>query len=203
MADNNIPNEKQIEKIHNNHLKQMEEMNKWKKIECKTIDDIVIDNNISIEEIYGEIIEPTTLSDETKKKMSLAHSKLTDEMKGILEDQFSLDAPITAIASACGVTRQTIYEWKKVNKEYFEYLERLREVPYDALRRKVFNEWKKDAEFALKILERKRPDEFWTKNKNTLDINNKIEHIHSLDKETISALSGKELDERIFALIQK
>lgn len=88
-----------------------------------------------------------------------APSKLTDEARLKLKEVAALDGTNLEMAYYCGVTEQTIYNWKKEEPELFEEIERLRQRPILKARRTIFNSLETPAG-AQWYLSRKRKGEF-------------------------------------------
>lgn len=87
-------------------------------------------------------------------------SKLTKENKSKLEKMAQLDASIPEMAYYCGVHKQTVYNWKKENPKYFDYLDTLREKPVLKARETVIKHSTKNYQNAMDYLKRKRRTEF-------------------------------------------
>jgi len=89
-----------------------------------------------------------------------AKSKLTPEAKVKLNEAYIIDASMEETALLCGVSKQTLYNWKKENPEYFDDLELLRSTPVLDARRAVVSKAKESYPNAMDYLKRKKKKEF-------------------------------------------
>jgi len=86
--------------------------------------------------------------------------KLTKENRVKLLELASLDASVAEMAMYCNVSKQTVYNWLDGDKELFDEVERLREVPILAIRRSVLEKAQDSYQNGIDYLKRKRKAEF-------------------------------------------
>ena len=89
--------------------------------------------------------------------------KLTPEVVKKLEEAFSLDCSIGEACFYADISRQTYYSWINSFPEYQERFDKLRERPVLIARKTVVKSLDEDPDMAMRYLERKRKDEFSTK----------------------------------------
>jgi len=89
-----------------------------------------------------------------------ADTKLTSVAKAKLEEGYLIDASYEELALLCGVTTQTLRNWRKEHKDYFAELETLRETPVLDARRAVVEKAKESYPNAMDYLKRKKKKEF-------------------------------------------
>lgn len=99
-----------------------------------------------------------------------APSKLTDENRVKLKEAAALDASVEEMAYYCNVTRQTIHNWLKEDKDLFDEIERLRQKPILAARQAMVNKSIESYGNASDYLKRKRKKEFGDNTQVTVDL---------------------------------
>lgn len=87
-------------------------------------------------------------------------TKLTDEARVKLKHAAALDASVEEMAYYCGVSRQTLHNWKKEDRELFDEIERLRQKPVLAAREAAVKKATESYNNAIDYLSRKRKTEF-------------------------------------------
>lgn len=90
-------------------------------------------------------------------------SEMTEEKVKKLEEAFALDASIGEACFYADISKQTYYNWLEKAPELVERFEALRERPVLLARQSVIASMKENPDIALKYLERKKKDEFSTK----------------------------------------
>lgn len=84
---------------------------------------------------------------------------VTQEVVNKLEEVFAIDGSISEACFYAGISRQTYYEWLKLNPEYSDRFEALRERPVLLARQTVIKDLKTPSG-AQWYLSRKRKNEF-------------------------------------------
>jgi hypothetical protein len=90
-------------------------------------------------------------------------NKLTPEVVKKLEEAFSLDCSIEEACFYADISRQTYYNWINSFPNYQERFDSLRQKPVLKARQTVIKSLDEDPDMAMRYLERKRKDEFSTK----------------------------------------
>ena len=85
---------------------------------------------------------------------------MTQEVVGILEHAFAYDCTVEVACIYAGISRDTYYAFCKEYPEFSDRITVLRNTPILIARTTVVNALQHDASFAMKYLERKRPQEF-------------------------------------------
>lgn len=85
---------------------------------------------------------------------------LTDELRVKIEEVAALDGTVEEMAYYCDVSRQTIYNWFKLEPDLFDKVERLRLRPILLARQTINKEMKKSYSNAIDYLKRKKRLEF-------------------------------------------
>lgn len=134
-----------------------------------------------------------TKREQKNAKIAASLSKQTPEVLERLRQAFSIDATIEEASFYAGIHASTYYNWKKENPEPFEELERLRLTPILTARQTIV-QGLKTADNARWYIERKRSDEFATKQKT--EHSGKIETPTGKDDEAIKQL-GLEYEEKL------
>jgi hypothetical protein len=104
---------------------------------------------------------------------------MTEETIRKLEEVFALGGTDQEACMWADISHQTLYDYQKLNPKFVERKEALKETPILRARRTLVGGLEKDPDLSLKYLERKRKDEFSTKQ--TIE--------HGADKESISELT--------------
>jgi hypothetical protein len=99
-------------------------------------------------------------------------SELTDEKVNKLEEAFLLDCTIDEACFLANISKPTYYRWIEVRPELVTRFEACRNSPVLLARQEVIKWFKDNPELALKYLERKRKNEFSTRQE--LDLNWKL-----------------------------
>lgn len=87
-------------------------------------------------------------------------TKLTDEIRLKIETIAAMDGSVEEIAHYAGISRSTLWEWCKENKELSDRIEELRNRPVLAARKRVIEGIGESYGNAMDYLSRKRPKEF-------------------------------------------
>lgn len=87
-------------------------------------------------------------------------TKLTPEVRKKMEEAAALDASIPELCFYAGVTKQTYYNWKEQDPEFFDRLDELRNKPVLLARQTIMRGIAKDPNHAFRYVEKKRPKEF-------------------------------------------
>lgn len=87
-------------------------------------------------------------------------TKLTDEVKSKMEYIAALDGSVEEMAFYCDVARQTIYNWLEADKDFLDRIERLRQRPILAARKRVVEGVEESYANAVDYLKKKRKKEF-------------------------------------------
>lgn len=90
-------------------------------------------------------------------------SEMTPEAIKKLEEAFALDCSIPEACFYADISKTTYYNWLEKDPELVDRFAALRERPVLLARTTVVWAIQKDADLALKYLERKRKNEFSTK----------------------------------------
>lgn len=78
-----------------------------------------------------------------------------------LEEAFALGCTPTEAALFANISRETLYEWMRSDKEFSDRMESLKLKPVLRARQSMYNELEKgNVRLAMWYLERKRPKEF-------------------------------------------
>jgi len=109
----------------------------------------------------------------------------TPEVILILEGAFLIGCTDEEACFKAGISTTPFYEYQKEHPEFKERKEALKQSPFYTARKTVVDNLKKDADFALKYLERKKKDEFSTQTNTRLsgDPDNPIKHNHTVTPE--------------------
>jgi hypothetical protein len=87
----------------------------------------------------------------------------TPEILRKIEEAASLDCSIEEMAFFAGIHRATLYRWIIDDTELSDRIEELRQRPVLLARKTVLKSVEEDPDMAMRYLERKRKDEFSTK----------------------------------------
>lgn len=101
-------------------------------------------------------------------------TKMDDAVVQKLEEAFSLDCTVEEACFLANISKQTYYNWIKSFPEQKERFDALRQKPIIKARTTVIASLD-DPDMALKYLERKKKDEFSTKQEIGIYQNDKIE----------------------------
>lgn len=85
---------------------------------------------------------------------------MTEEVLRKLEEAFLLGCSDREACLMADIAPVTLYEYQKLNPEYVERKESLKENPILIARTTVVNGLRSDADLSMKFLERKKKDEF-------------------------------------------
>lgn len=107
----------------------------------------------------------TTQATKQKKSRKVAcnkgsNTKLTPENRVKLEQAAAIDATVEEMAYYCDVSRQTVYNWFKEDKELFDKVERLRQKPILTARQTIAKGVAESYSNAMDYLKRKKRLEF-------------------------------------------
>jgi hypothetical protein len=113
-------------------------------------------------------------------------SVMTQEVVRKLEGAFVYDCSVEEACLYAGISRNTYYEFVKKYPAFQDRIEALRNAPYLVCRKTLIAAAEHDADLALKILERKRREEFSTRTEvmQTGEVSNK----HYVDPEQIALI---------------
>jgi hypothetical protein len=89
--------------------------------------------------------------------------KITSEIVGKLEEAFAIDATVEEACFYSDISRDCFYEYLKRHSEFADRIDNLRQRPVFIARKTVIENLEINPKIALKYLERKRKDEFSTK----------------------------------------
>lgn len=98
-----------------------------------------------------------------------SNTKLTDENRVKIKEAAAIGASAEEMAYFCNVSKQTIYNWFKVDPELFDEIERLRERPVLKARQTIVKALD-DPEQAKWFLARKRKKEFSERTEQDVDV---------------------------------
>jgi len=113
-------------------------------------------------------------------------SVMTQDVVTKLEGAFVYDCSVEEACLYAGISRNTFYEFVKKYPDFQDRIEALRNAPYLVARKTLIAAAEHDADLALKILERKRREEFSTRTEvmQTGEVSNK----HYVDPEQIALI---------------
>lgn len=87
-------------------------------------------------------------------------TKLTPKRKSRLRELAEIDASLPEMAYVVGVSKQTIYNWKENDKEFFDELDRLRAKPLLKVRETIVEKATESYANAMDYAKRKARTEF-------------------------------------------
>lgn len=90
-------------------------------------------------------------------------TKRSEELVSKLEYAFALGCSVTEACLYAGISRETYYKWCKEDLTLSDRMEELKETPILIARDTVIKGIRNDPDLALKFLERRKKDEFSTK----------------------------------------
>lgn len=105
----------------------------------------------------GKVI--TTAGSSDTNKSPGQPTKMTQETVNKLEEVFAIDGSVSEACFYAGISRETYYKWLKLNPEYSDRFEALRERPVLLARQTVIKDLKTPSG-AQWYLSRKRKNEF-------------------------------------------
>lgn len=105
-------------------------------------------------------------------------SVMTEEVLGKLEEAFKYGATDKEACVYADIAPATLYKYQEENPEYSERKDQLKKLPIFTARKSVVDKLPRDADLALKFLERKRKKEFSTR----------VEEQHTLDVDTVGKI---------------
>lgn len=108
-------------------------------------------------------------------------TKMTPETIKKLEEAFALGCADREACLFADITPPTLYEYQKSNPDFITRKEILKENPILLARTSVVNGLKGDPDLALKYLERKKSDEFSTKQKQEVNVSLASEMYDEID----------------------
>lgn len=121
-----------------------------------------------------------------------SNTKLTDENRVKIKEAAAIGASAEEMAYFCNVSKQTIYNWFKVDPELFDEIERLRERPVLKARQTIVKALD-DPEQAKWFLARKRKKEFSERTEQ--DLTTKGESLNDMSyARARSIIAGKRSD---------
>jgi predicted DNA-binding protein YlxM (UPF0122 family) len=85
---------------------------------------------------------------------------LTDDLRVKIEEVAALDGTVEEMAYYCDVSRQTIYNWFKLEPDLFDKVERLRQRPILKARQTINKKMSESYANAVDYLKRKKRLEF-------------------------------------------
>lgn len=133
--------------------------------------------------------------EEANRKRAEAMSKQTPEVLNALKQAFATDSTIAEACFYAGIAESTYYSWKKENPELMEEIERLRLTPILKARQTVINGLD-TFQNAAWFLERKRKDEFSTKNLTEHSGALTTEHVDLTDEPEVKTIT-REYEQKI------
>lgn len=104
---------------------------------------------------------------------------MTPETISKLEEAFLLGCSDIEACLYADIGKSTLYNYQEVNPEFVERKEKLKENPVLLARTSVVNKVSTDADLALRFLERKKRDEFSTKQESDTTIKGDLKHNHA------------------------
>lgn len=111
-------------------------------------------------------------------------TKMTPETVKKLDDAFLLGCTDEEACFYAEISKQTLYNYQDANPEYVDRKERLKQNPFFKARQSILSGITDSADIALKFMERKKKDEFGTKQN--------IEHSGNISIESVlNDLDGK------------
>lgn len=90
-------------------------------------------------------------------------SVMTPENIGKLEEAFALGCTDLEACFYADISKDALYDYQNKHPEFTERKEQLKERPIFLARQSVIKDMQEDGDLALKFLERKKRDEFSTK----------------------------------------
>lgn len=105
-----------------------------------------------------------------------------------LEEAFALDCTVSEACFYANISRQSYYDLIKYKPELFDRFEWLRNKPVLLARQEVVKWMRSNPDLALKYLERKRKDEFSTKQETWLTKKDWTDYDSSKAKEWLKKL---------------
>ena len=103
---------------------------------------------------------------------------MTEAVIAKLEEAFLLGCTDLEACLLADISKDALYDYQNKNPEFTERKQRLKETPVLKARTSVVKELESNPELALKYLERKKKDEFSTRQEN---INTDVDPKHILD----------------------
>ena len=100
-------------------------------------------------------------------------TKLTELAVKKLEEAFALGCTDQEACVYANICKQTLYNYQAKNKEFLDRKELLKSTPFLEARMAVIRNFKKDPRLALRFLERRKSDEFNTRQ--TINSDRKVE----------------------------
>jgi hypothetical protein len=88
---------------------------------------------------------------------------ITEEVLGILREAFLLGCDDDEACALAGISRATLYNHQKNNAEFLDWKTALKQNPFLLARKTIVENLRRDPEFALKYMERKKFKEFGPK----------------------------------------
>ncbi len=94
--------------------------------------------------------------------------KINELIVSKLEEAFSLGCSDLEACFYAGISKQCLYDYQKLNPEFADRKESLKQRPILLARKTVVDGIQDDPDLALRFLERKKKDEFSTRQENEL-----------------------------------
>jgi len=88
---------------------------------------------------------------------------ITEEVLAILREAFLLGCDDDEACALAGISRATLYNHQKNNAEFLDWKTALKQNPFLLARKTIVENLRRDPEFALKYMERKKFKEFGPK----------------------------------------
>ena len=129
----------------------------------------------------SEIGRPTKMTEETVKK---------------LEEAFLLGCTDEEACFYADISKQTLYNYQDKYPDFVDRKEALKQNPFFVARTSLINGIKGDPELALKYLERKKKDEFSTRNElvgkdgGSIVVKNELSQLTNDELESIASKAG-------------
>lgn len=90
-------------------------------------------------------------------------SAITEEVLAVLREAFLLGCDDTEACALAGMSPATLYNHQKANPDFLEWKTALKQNPFLLARKTIVENLRRDPEFALKYMERKKFKEFGPK----------------------------------------